>query len=287
VALAARLLAGLAHAAFFSVAIGAAVDLVPPERSGRAVAWVSAGNALALAVGVPAGTALGTAAGWRWAVAAIAAVLLVLAALAAVLLPAAPPPAESATLGIGPAVRQRPLVLVAVTTVVLTLGHYTAFTYVSPLLAAAGIGAGSVSLVLLGYGLAGVLGLVLAGAVADRRPRPALLAAVGGLAVALAGLGALGGSAPPAVAAVLLWGAAFGMLPTLLQTTALRASPAAPDAAPAVVNATFNVGIAGGGVLGARELLMADPPLLALTGAALAALAVVLVALTPRGGRAS
>src|SRR5580693_569287 len=55
-ALAARLVAGLAHAAFFGVVVSAAVALVPRPRAGRAVAVVMSGTALALAVGVPAGT---------------------------------------------------------------------------------------------------------------------------------------------------------------------------------------------------------------------------------------
>ena len=42
-----------------------------------------------------------------------------------------------------------------------------------------------------------------------------------------------------------------------------------------------NVGIAGGGLLGGRELLAAAPPVLALTGAVLAALALVLVLVNP------
>ncbi|PZA18873.1 MFS transporter, partial [Modestobacter versicolor] len=82
VAVAARLLAGLAHAGFFSVAVGAAVSLVPPSRAGRVTAWVFAGVTLAFTLGVPAGTALGTAVGWRWAFAGIAALLLLLAGAA-------------------------------------------------------------------------------------------------------------------------------------------------------------------------------------------------------------
>ena len=55
------------------------------------------------------------------------------------------------------------------------------------------------------------------------------------------------------VAVVAVWGAAFGALPTLIQTVALRVTDGS-DAAPAVVNATFNVGIGGGAVLGGALL---------------------------------
>ncbi|WP_345714335.1 MFS transporter, partial [Kineococcus glutinatus] len=90
VALAARLLGGLAHAGIFSVVVTTAVALAPPRRSGRAVALVNTGVTAALALGVPLGTAAGTALGWRWAFAAAAACLLLLAAATALLLLATP-----------------------------------------------------------------------------------------------------------------------------------------------------------------------------------------------------
>lgn len=280
VAVAARLLAALAHAGFFTVAIGAAIALVPEHRAGRAAAWVYSGTTLALAGGVPAGTALGTAIGWRWAFAAIALVLLVVAALVALLLPSAPPPAATATEPIRQTLRRRPVLLVAGVITLLTLGHYTAFTYASPILTSAGIGEGRVSLVLLGYGLAGALGLWLAGAAADREPLKALLAAALVTAIALLALGVPGRPVALVVVAMLVWGAAFWALPTLLQALARRASEEAADTAPGVVNATFNVGIAAGGLLGGRVLLLASPSATALAGAALVAGALALVGLS-------
>lgn len=280
VAVLARLLAGLAHAGFFSVAVGAAVSLVPADRAGRATACVFGGTTLAFAAGVPAGTALGTAVGWRWAFAGLAGVLLLLGVLAAALLPASPPPAAAAPAPLRQVLRRRSVQLVAATTALLMLGHYTAFTYVTPIVTAAGIDPAHVSLVLLAYGTAGVVGLALAGALVDRVPRPMLLVAVTLTAATLAVISAPGSTAV-LVAAVVLWGAAFGSLPTLLQAAARRAAPDAGDAAPGLTNAMFNVGIAGGGVLGAQLLLAAEPPTLAVTGAVLAAAAVVLVLLTP------
>lgn len=277
VAVAARLLAGFAHAGFFSVTIGTAVSLVPMERAGRAAAWVYAGTTLALAGGVPAGTALGTAIGWRWSFAAIALVLLTLAALMAVLLPSAPPPATTASEPVLRTLRKRPVLLIAAVISLLTLGHYTAFTYASPILTAAGVGDASVSLVLFGYGNAGALGLWVAGAVADREPRKALLVAVAMTTAALLALGIPGRPVGAVVIAMLVWGAAFGSLPTLLQTLAHRAASTSADTAPAVVNATFNLGISAGGLLGGRVLLMASPSMTAVAGAALTTLALLLV----------
>ena len=82
--LAARLLASLVHGAFFGAAMVVASSLVPDHRRGFAVGLVLAGLTVANVLGVPIGSAIGTAFGWRmtfWTVAAfgIVSFLLVLA----------------------------------------------------------------------------------------------------------------------------------------------------------------------------------------------------------------
>lgn len=278
VALTARLLGGVAHAGFFGAVFAAAVSIVPAAKSGRAVAFVGAGNALALAFGVPLGTALGTALGWHWAFAGCALLMAVLAGLTLLVLPGSQaPPAHTDQTPLLTAVRGRPILIVAAMIAVLTLGHYTPYTYLSPLLRHAGVSAAGVSPVLLGYGLAGMIGLVLSSRVADRQPRTALRYAIILTALCLLGIGSVPGLAPTVVL-VALWGLAFGALPTLIQSLALRAVPQARDAAPAVTNSMFNIGIAGGALLGGREVAVAaSPVLLALTGAALAAASLILL----------
>ncbi len=277
VALAARLLGGLAHAGFFAAVFAAAASIVPAARTGKAFAFVSAGIVLGLALGVPLGTALGTAFGWRWAFAGCAVLMTMLAGLTLLVLPAdQPAPVQGEHTPLLTAVRGRPLLIVAAMTAVLTLGQYTPYTFISPLIRHAGIAAGGVSLALLAYGLAGIIGLVLSSRVADRRPRSALRQAVVLTAACLLGLAAWP-SAVPTVILIALWGLAFGALPTLVQSVALRAVPHAPDAAPAVVNSVFNVGIAGGGLIGAGEAAYTGTPVLALTGAALVASSLLLM----------
>ncbi|MEJ5868436.1 MFS transporter [Pseudokineococcus sp. 5B2Z-1] len=287
-ALAARLLCGLAHAAVFSVVVAVAVAVTPPRRVGRAVALVNSGVALALTLGVPLGTAVGTALGWRWAFTGVALVLAGLAVAAALVLPAdAPqprasgaPPARPSVLG---ELRRPALLLVAGVTVVLMVGHYGTYTYVTPLVLQAGVPTALVSLVLLGYGAAGVVGLVAAGATGDRHPVAALRLAVGLLAGCLLSLAPASGSPVATALVVVAWGAAFGALPSLLQLSALRAT-AVPDAAPAVVNATFNAGIAVGAWTGGL-LLARDEALLTTTSAALAVGALALTLALGRGRR--
>ncbi|MDR0218522.1 MAG: MFS transporter [Enterobacteriaceae bacterium] len=60
-----RFVAGLAHGLFLAVAASVATELVPPEKSGAAVACVFAGLTLALALGVPVGSYLGSVVSWK------------------------------------------------------------------------------------------------------------------------------------------------------------------------------------------------------------------------------
>ncbi|WP_432521798.1 MFS transporter [Kineococcus sp. SYSU DK006] len=282
-ALAARLLGGLAHAGIFSVVVATTVELVARERSGRALALVNSGVTLALTAGVPLGTALGAALGWRWAFATTSLLLLVLAAAVAALLPPGRPaaPADRPP-SVRQALRGRALLAVALTTTLVTLGHYTAYTYVTPIVLAAGVPTGSVSLVLFAYGLASLVGLALTARLADRGGSAVLRCGVA-LAVACLLALVLVDGVVATVGVVALWGAAFGALPTLLQTAALRASGGS-DAAPALVNATFNVGIAAGAWAGGL-LLGADVRAPALAGALLAGLGLLsTLALRPAAG---
>lgn len=61
----ARIVTAFAHGAFFGIAAVVARDLVPRGRRTQAVSRIFAGLTLANVLGVPLGTALGQAAGWR------------------------------------------------------------------------------------------------------------------------------------------------------------------------------------------------------------------------------
>ena len=84
------------------------------------------------------------------------------------------------------------------------------------------------------------------------------------------------------IAVVAVWGVAFGAFPTLTQTVMLRAAGDATDAAPALVNATTNIGIAGGALLGSRLLGVVTVPGLGWVGAGLVAVSLVVYATTFR-----
>src|ERR1700682_450972 len=63
--MAARIVTALCHGAFFGLGAVVAAALVPEQKKAQAIATMFAGLTLANVLGVPFGTALGEAVGWR------------------------------------------------------------------------------------------------------------------------------------------------------------------------------------------------------------------------------
>jgi DHA1 family inner membrane transport protein len=164
----ARFLAGLPHGAYFGVASLVAASLVAPGLRGRAVSSVMLGLAVANLAGVPAATWLGQELGWRsayWAVVVIA--LLTVTAVIAVV-PSAPGRAE-ATIRAELGALRRPQVLLTLAVAVVGFGGmFAVYSYVAPLVTdVTGMSRAAIPLVLLAFGVGGVLGTALGGRLAD------------------------------------------------------------------------------------------------------------------------
>ncbi|NPC99044.1 MFS transporter [Nocardioides sp. zg-DK7169] len=164
---AARFLDGLPHGIYFGVASLVAASLVPPERTGRAVASVMLGLSVANVVGVPAATWLGQVLGWRaaYVVAAVLAALTV--AMVRAFVPARPGDPE--------ATGRRELSAFGRPQVWLTLaagavgfgGMFAVYSYIAPTVTeVGGLGEGTVPLFLLAFGLGMVAGTWAAGELA-------------------------------------------------------------------------------------------------------------------------
>ncbi|MET9104455.1 MFS transporter [Streptomyces antibioticus] len=284
--LVARALVGVCIGGVWTVAAGLAVRLVPAASVGRATAVVFSGIAVASVLGVPAGTVLGATAGWRWAFAGLAVLAVAVAAALALALP--PLPAEH-TVGVGelrrvaalPGVR-RGLAVVGL----LVTGHFAAYTYVRPVLERVpGLGAGAAGTLLLGYGVAGVLGTLAAGPAAARGPRRTVCLVAAGVTAVVALLVPAGGSLGASALLLVLWGFAYGGVAVSAQTWLTAAAPRAPEAVSALIAAVFNTAIALGAFTGGRTADTAGATGVLWLGAGLALLAVLRMLPAPRGGR--
>jgi predicted MFS family arabinose efflux permease len=200
------------------------------------------------------------------------------------LVPTIAPRDGGAARGITPDARR--YALLVVTTAVAVTGMLTAYTYIAPfLLDVSGFAPSALGPLLLVVGLADVLGTFAIGALLDRHPMAAPLGALATMAIALFGLYALGAVKAPAVALLALAGMAFSALAVAIQHRTLQLAPGNTDLAAAGISSAFNLGIAGGSLLGGVLISTAGVRSVALTGAILTALAFSVLLGEPRLAR--
>ncbi|MFT6464472.1 MFS transporter [Halopseudomonas sp.] len=263
----ARLVTGLAHGVFFSIGSTIATSLVPREKAASAIAIMFTGLTVALVTGVPLGTFIGQQFGWRETFLAVSALGVIAFIGSLLFVPRSiqhnPPASLLQQLSV---LRQPRLLLVYAMTAVGYGGSFIAFTYLAPILQEiSGFTAGTVSLVLLVYGVSVAFGNILGGRLADRLgPIKALVMIFLGLAAVLLALTFTASTPWLALLTVLLWGAvAFGNVPGLqvyVVQQAERYAPQAVDVASGLNIAAFNLGIAGGAWFGG--LIVAGPGLI-------------------------
>ena len=249
VLVASRVVTALSQALFWSVVVPTAAGLFRPQVRGRVVAVVLGGSSLAAVAGLPMGTWLGQQVGWRTAFLALSGVGLGAMVLVGLCLPAGAPGRGHAARGTDPDAR-RYATLVGMT-ILATTGTFAAFTYITPFLIEVGrFPAAATGPLLLVRGVAGVIGVAVGGALADRRPGVAIVVPVLAQAVALLGLYAAGGTPAAALGLVALSGLSFSALTTALASRVLQVAPGSADLAAAGISTSVNVGITVGAWLG-------------------------------------
>ncbi|MCT9624845.1 MFS transporter [Pseudarthrobacter equi] len=248
-----RVIAALAHGAFFGIGAVVAAGMVPPSKKAGAIALMFTGLTAANVLGVPFGTLLGQAAGWRatfWAITVIG-----VAALAGILA-LVPRQAGAAEAGgslrseLG-AFRSGQVWLSIVVTVLGFGGMFGAFTYIAyTLTEVSGFAASTVPWLLVVFGVGLFAGNTLGGKAADRNVDRTLLVVLAVLAVVLVAF-ALVAAHPvlTVVSLVLMGGFGFATVPGL-QMRVMKYAPGAPTLASGANIGAFNVGNALGAWLG-------------------------------------
>ena len=251
----ARIVTALAHGAFFGIASIVAAELAPPGKAVRAVALLFTGMTVANVVGVPAGTWIGQAAGWRVTFGIVA--TLAAAALAAMVI-WMPRRLEGGSSGIRlelRALRRSQIWLAMLISMLSSAALFTVLTFLTPLLEhEAGMSPHAAALALFLFGAGLTAGGVAGGRLGDGRVLLAIRALLVADAIALVGFGLVVRSAPLALAAVFVWGiAAFALVPPLQHRVVLEARDA-PHLASTLNQSAFNLGDALGAALGAAML---------------------------------
>jgi predicted MFS family arabinose efflux permease len=288
--MAARVLLALAAGVFLPTANAVATSLVPASRSGSALAIITGGGTVAVALGVPLGAWIAAQGDWRSTFIACGVLSALATAGLAFGLPRALPHSVT-TLAQRLSVARRPGMLGALAVSALwAAGGFTFYTYVAPFFVQGlGFAPQHVGIVLFLVGSFAALGTGLGGHMTDRAGVARVLAVSSAgivLAFSVLSLSAqvLHGTVAGAIAigAVVLWGmAGWGFGPA----QATRLIRLAPDVSPITLSlhaSAVYVGIALGSSVGALALAHGGPGML---GWAAATCHVVAVVLWRMGGR--
>ena len=251
VLLAARLLLGVALGGFWAMAAAMAAHLVPADHVGRALTVINSGVSGATMAAVPLGAWLGGVWGWR-VVFLLGAGVAVLALIAqAATLPTVTPAAAGGLRALGSVLRSG-VVLGGLGAILLIFaGHFSGFTYIRPAVQdLSGIDDAGFAVLLLVFGVAGFVGTVLSGPLADRAARVGVFLFPALLGVGMLVLRVTGGSLAGLFLAAAVWGLAFGGVPTTILSWGARTEPTRLEQIGGVIVTVCNIGIAVGATVG-------------------------------------
>lgn len=272
-----RLVLGVAIAGYWSFAFGVGTA-ASPGRDHVVATSLALGVTVATVVGVPLGSLLGDAVGWR-AVFALAAVLALASALGvARALPPVPAQPGAGLAMLRRALRNRHLMLGIGAVMLVAFGNFAAYPFIRLAIEDVDAGGSVTTALLVLWGGAGLVGNLAAGRYAARlrvvvTVAPLLLATSLVLVAWAPGLAVL-------TAGIALWGLAFSMVPVATQLWVSRVEPDHTESAVALQVTAFQVaitvGAASGGALvdahGVVASLLLGAGVAALAGLAFASL---------------
>ena len=252
--LCARVMTALCHGAFFGIGSIVATNLVPYNQRTQAVTLMFSGLTIANVLGVPAGTALGQAFGWRAAFLALIPVgLIALVALYRLV-----PEQVSEMVHIKHefhAVLRPQVQLVLSLSTISSIALFCVFTYIAPMLETiTHLSPHAVTWVLVLFGVSITAGNFLGGRLGDWKPMPLLLT---GLVLLIAIHLAMPFAMPhlvPAVVLIFVWGLVHFCAIAPLQARIVEQAKGAPNLASTLNQGAFNLGNALGASLGGLVL---------------------------------
>lgn len=250
-AVAARLLAGLPHGAYFGIAGLAAADMMGPGSRGRGAASVLLGLSVSNIVGVPLITAAGQQFGWRVAFLLIAAIFAATAVAIALTLPAsAGRPGGSIRTELR-ALRSGRLWLGVGIGAIGFGGFFAVYSYLSPMVTElAGLGSGAVPWALATVGLGMTIGNIVGGRLADRNPLGTLGALMPVFAVLLAVFALTAQSPAVLFVGCFLFGFITSTMAPSVQVRLMDVASEAQTLAAALNHSALNIGNSLGAALG-------------------------------------
>ncbi|MGE8226038.1 MAG: MFS transporter [Stenotrophomonas sp.] len=246
-----RALIGVVIGGFWSMSAATAMRLVPSDQVPRALAIFNGGNAMATVIAAPLGSYLGSVIGWRGAFFCLVPVAAIALVWQWISLPNMRVERTSSSANVLRLLKNRSVVLGMAACGAFFLGQFVLFTYVRPFLeTVTHVRISELSLILLGIGVAGVIGTATIGTFLKRGVYrcliviPILMAAI---ALSLIPFGTWIGSAAVLLA---IWGLLATAAPVGWWSWIAQVLPAHAEAGGGLMVAVIQLAIAMGSTIG-------------------------------------
>lgn len=249
VTLVARFFAGVFAGLLWSLVVGYAARMVPPNLQGRAIAIAMVGTPLALTIGSPTGAFLGKVLGWQYTFGMMSVLTLLLVLWMGFTLPRFPGQAAGRRVPLMQVMAVPGVKPVMFVTLSYIFAHNILYTYIVPFLSPLGM-AGKIDIVLFVFGIAALVGIWIIGMLIDRWLRELVIASTVLFGAASLMLGLWATNPMVVYGCIALWGLAYGGTATLFQTASAKAAGSVADIAQSIVVTVWNIAIAGGGIVG-------------------------------------
>lgn len=282
----ARLVVACAHSVFWAIAAPIAARLVDPQHGALAVSVVVAGSALAMVVGLPLGRVIGLLLGWRQTFACVGAVSFAVLLYLLFVFPRLEGAAAFKLNQLPSIFKNKVLVGVFAVTALYPMGYYTCYSYIEPfLLQIGGMGEDAVTVVLVVFGIAGLLGSAVCTRFYLAKSSFFPCAVIAGVAFSLAVLRPSVAALPLLIAVCVLWGVSGSGYNIVYQAKVIEvADESEQTVAMAMFSGIFNLGIGTGSFIGGSVCTYLGLQYVGFFGCAIAmvALAYCVFVLVPR-----
>lgn len=274
----ARVVPALALPVFWGTASETAGQLAGPQRSGQAISRVYLGISAAMLLGIPLGTVVSNAIGWRGAFWLLAGFSLIMAIAMWVYMPSVARTAKVDFLQQARIFRERYFLSNVLLSIVVFTAMFAAYTYLADILErVAGVAPENVGWWLMAFGAVGLIGNWIGGKAVDRSPIKATALFLVLLAVGMAAIVPLAHTGMIFCVALGLWGIANTALYPVSQVRVMNSVSHSQALAGTTNVSAANAGIGIGAIVGGMTIPSLGVEYLGYVASAVAVIALALI----------
>ena len=253
--MASRMGVACSHSLFWAVTTPLAVRVAPKGKQSLAMSLIMTGTSVAQIIGMPLGRIVGLALGWRMTFICIGAVAALVLFLLIFAFPKVENDSDFSVSLLPGMLRNRRLLAIYAIVILLVTGHFTAYSYIEPFLQqVAGLPQNTITVVLMLFGIAGIIASVVFSKAFPARRTALTVCAFTGITAGLALLKAASTAAWSVTAVCIFWGISMTMMNLVFQAELMATEKKATTVAMALYSGLFNVGIGAGPVIGAMAI---------------------------------